>query len=152
MWLGIALVVIPSTSFKTGPYQTFVMVSNRFNAGFYTLCIVIGIRLTILIENPLRQSVMSSVTITLMGTLLSMKPWSAWVKTGSCAILLLICMGTMVPWMGTQPRLCVIPKLACHRLRLNYCVILSKKRSISFLTSMIQKRNQQFCQHVSQIS
>ena len=152
MWLVIALVVIPSTSFKTGPYQTFVMVSNRFNAGFYTLCIVTGIQPTILTVSPLRRSVMSSVTITLMGTLLSMKPWSAWVKTGSCAILWLICTGIMVPWMGTQPRLCVIPKPACHLLRLSYCVILSKKLLILSLTSMIRKRSQRFYQHVSQIS
>ena len=149
MWLVIALVVIPSTSFKTGPYQTFVMVSNRFNAGFYTLCIVTGIQPTILTVSPLRRSVMSSVTITLMGTLLSMKPWSAWVKTGSYAIHWLICTEITVLWMGTQPQLCVILKPACHLLRLSYCVILSKRQLISFLTSMIQKRSQRFYQHVS---
>ena len=152
MWLGIALVVIPSTSFKTGLCQTFVMASNQFNAEFSMPCIVTGTRPTILIGNRLRRLVMSSVTIIHMGTLLSMKPWSAWVRTGSCAILWLICMGTMVPWMGTQPRLCVIPKLAYPLLRLNYCVISSKKRSISSLTSMIQKKSQPFCQRVSQIS
>ena len=152
MWLVIALVVIPSTSFKTGLCQTFVMASNQFNVEFSMLCIVTGTRPTILIGNRLRRLVMSSVTIIHMGTLLSMKPWSAWVRTGSCAILWLICMGTMVPWMGTQPRLCVIPKLAYHLLRLNYCVISSKKRSISTLTSKIQKKSQPFCQRVFQIS
>ena len=149
MWLVIALAVIPSTSFKTGPCQIFETVSNRFNAGFYTLCIVTGIQPTILTVSPLRRSVMSSVTIILMGTLLSMKPWSAWVKTGSYVILWLICTEITVLWMGTQPRRCVILKPACHLLRLSYCVILSKKPLILSLTLMIRKRSQRFYQHVS---
>ena len=89
---------------------------------------------------------------TLTGTVPSMMPWSACLKTGRTARSLWKCTETMVPWMGIHQRPCVIPKRVCLKLQAISCKISKRTQCHLPGTLMIRKKSQRFCLPLFQIS
>ena len=90
-------------------------------------------------------SVISWGISTLTGTVLSMMPWFACLKTGRTARSLLKCTVTMVPWMGIHQQPCVIRKLVCLKLLAIFCKISKRTQCHLPGTLTIQKKSQLFC-------
>ena len=97
-------------------------------------------------------SVISWGISTLTGTVLSMMPWSACLKTGRTVRFLWKCTETMVPWTVIHQRPCVIPRRACLKLRVIFCKISKRTQCHLPGTLTIQKKSQRFCRQPFQTS
>ena len=97
-------------------------------------------------------SVISWGISTLTGTVLSMMPWSACLKTGRTVRSLLKCTETMVPWTVIHQRPCVIPRHVYLKLQAIFCKISKRIQCHLPGTLTIQKKSQLFCRQPFQTS
>ena len=97
-------------------------------------------------------SVISWGISTLTGTVPSMMPWSACLRTGRTVRSLWKCTETMVPWTVIHQQPCVIPKRACLKLRAISCKISKRTQYHLPGTLTIRKKSQRFYLPLFQIS
>ena len=65
----------------------------------------------------------------------STTPWFAWLRVSRCARSWWTVRGTLAQSTGIPRRPCATPKSACHGSLLNFWLISTKERSISFPTT-----------------